>query len=162
MLNIKLEIRFRYNGDFKLKMRLYFVTDRFKSSFLQLKPRVPSSLMEGEDNKVPRICVCPSLLGCLTAIGSLSTGQVLQVYKTNSGEYYQPTDSQVPDSYLTGELWLLKEHSFYLDSILTITDKIGYHDPILGYIPQFTFIKENYYVDKSETVPSDDRGFCKV
>jgi hypothetical protein len=77
-----------------------------------LKPRIPINYftMNGyEDNTTPRVCFAPDVGKCLTALSQNCTNKTYYVYEPD-GEYdiYKPNDIAVPDSKITGELWILK------------------------------------------------------
>ena len=99
-------------------MVFYFCTN--KKSFgnkMTLKPRVPKTVGTGEDTEIKRICVSQSINGCLTSIGcNLYINDTVYVYKcdVNQDCVVQPTINEVPDCFLTGENWLMKETEFEL------------------------------------------------
>lgn len=89
-------------------------------------PAVPWTAMNGEDRTVPRICVAPTLEGCISAIKPqgafrrcLNANPDAKSYE-NDGEAYPvliaefhgvrceaPSAAQVPDVGTTGERWIL-------------------------------------------------------
>lgn len=75
-----------------------------------ITPRVPDNYMTKsgyEDNKTPRICFCPSISQCLTALAKNVKGKQFYVYTTiEQLNYYDPTIKEVPDSLITGEVWV--------------------------------------------------------
>lgn len=92
-----------------------------------MTPRVPDTHMNGEDKLIPRICVCPTIYGCVKAIYipqlcenggglRLNNGEYLPLYLyatyAKNDNIMVPTPSLVPDVENTGEVWLTKEHVF--------------------------------------------------
>ena len=60
----------------------YFVSDRnFDSETLE--PRIPINRLLDEDDKIERICVSKSIIGCLSAI-SPEEGEILFVHTCKS------------------------------------------------------------------------------
>ena len=90
-----------------------------------LLPRVPNSAMNIEDKTVKRVCFSSSVNGCLTAIDGLEFNEKLYVYETII-KAYTPTHKQVPDAFLTGEVWSLDPVSkLKLVGVLFIKGYIG-------------------------------------
>ncbi len=91
-------------------MKLYFISQHNFDSQL-IKPRIPATVMVGEDNTIPRICVSFSITGALSALGKdLTVGSRLIVHMCeviSLADVYQPSNKQVPDVAYTGELWIL-------------------------------------------------------
>ena len=84
----------------------YFISDKnFDSDTLD--PRVPLSRLLDEDDKIKRICVSKSIMGCLSAINP-SEEEILFVHTCNSNNVIQPLDNQVKDNIFTGEEWILE------------------------------------------------------
>ena len=93
-----------------------------------LEPRIPTHVADGEDTRVPRICVAPSVEICFTAIGLIGafrrccainqdafdySTEVLEVYPVIICEFdnidpYRPSVEEVPDVGLTREGWLFE------------------------------------------------------
>ena len=105
-------------------MRFYFCTtsDKFGESMI-LYQRIHDTIdPENEDNKIKRICVSSSILGCLSAIGhTLSVRSKVNIYYcdvNDMNKIYQPTIKNVSDVEYTGEFWLLEKQKFnFLKSI---------------------------------------------
>ena len=85
-------------------------------------PRVPCRRMKGEDDKIPRVCVSPTIKQCLLAIDGvreLSFSKIMFddvgwfVYKTDAEAFY-PGFNLVPDSDITNEHWILTKSKFVL------------------------------------------------
>ena len=82
------------------------------------RPMSPSVVMEGENWRAKRICVSGTIDGALSAIATSLVNPFGQEYYVHTvinnlelfkdGSVYQPTQKQVPDAPLTGELWLKK------------------------------------------------------
>ena len=96
------------------------------------KPMTSDTVMEGENWRSKRICVSGTIDGALSSIAtSLRNpfGQEYYVHRVsnslelfNKGAVYQPTQNQVPDAPLTGELWLKKPASMQCIGKVMITD----------------------------------------
>jgi hypothetical protein len=104
-------------------MVVFFVTQENMGKQVKLFPRLPENgtSMEGG---AARICVSPSILGCLSAIG----GQVyLQkktyVYCTEVSNHDLIQPATVYDADFTGELWLIEPTDFFLYKILNLNSK---------------------------------------
>lgn len=121
-------------------MVVFFATQEDMGKQVKLFPRVPDNgtSMEGG---AARICVSPSILGCLSAIG----GQVYLQKKTyvycaevSNHDLIQP--ATVYDADFTGELWLIEPTDFFLYKILNLNSKAYFvPDPENGrYI--YTFV----------------------
>lgn len=74
-------------------------------------PRVPNSIMDGEDEKTKRICVSTCIPGCIRAIacGYMFSECYLYVHVplNYTGRVHKPKVSEVPDVISTKEKWLL-------------------------------------------------------
>lgn len=80
-----------------------------------LAPRVPRDQMPFENRTVRRVCVAPSVEGCLKALSGC-------FYNRGEGTWHHyvtdvPPDLlfepiAVPDAFLTGEMWLLEPVEF--------------------------------------------------
>lgn len=60
------------------KIKLFHITRDFKEPISVFKPRVPSSRMGTEDSTTPRICVSPTIKGCI--LGHPNIVQFLNAY----------------------------------------------------------------------------------
>lgn len=85
--------------------------DKILNSSLEKEfiPRIPDSIMIGENFRNKRICTSPSINGCLTAIGAYR-GAIFYVYEPKNIEevyiYNDDLDKHVPDAAITDELWV--------------------------------------------------------
>lgn len=93
-------------------------------------PHIPQNMMGGEDKITPRICVCPTITGCVDSLNltfglamNEESNDMLNIKKAeiplylyeaivDVGSLYQPTLYDVPDVWRTGELWLLESWRF--------------------------------------------------
>lgn len=85
--------------------------DKILNSSLEKEfiPRVPDSIMTGEDARINRICVSSSINGCLSAIGAIKDTIYCVYEPKNIKEVYiynDDLDKYVPDACITGELWV--------------------------------------------------------
>lgn len=108
-----------------MKIRLYFVTDKYFGSEMELSPRIPETRQEEEDSQVERICVSSSILGALSATCQcINLNQPTYIYYTdvnlNSQKVMQPTQKQVYDAPYTGEFWLLSKTKFNLLKMIEV------------------------------------------
>ena len=87
-------------------------------------PRIPTYRMEGEDQEIPRICVSPSILGCLSAVDQLEVNDVVYIYTCESTDFCQPSGQQVADQHLTGEMWITEAVKIEYYQQITIKEKI--------------------------------------
>ncbi len=96
----------------KDKPTLYFISQNESMDEVLLNPRIPDNYMTKngyEDNKTPRVCFCPSIGDCLTALSMDCKGKTFYVHIADpDGNYdvYKPTKDQVPDVNITHELWI--------------------------------------------------------
>ena len=75
-----------------------------------IKPEVPDNFMTKhgyEDDKTPRVCFTPSINQCLMGLSRNCTDEEFYVYIPD-GEYktHNATIEEVPDSKITGEVWI--------------------------------------------------------
>lgn len=96
----------------KDKPTLYFISQNESMDEVLLNPRIPDNYMTRngyEDNTTPRVCFCPSIGDCLTALSMNCKGKTFYVHIADpDGNYdvYKPTKNQVPDVNITHELWI--------------------------------------------------------
>lgn len=71
-----------------------------------MTPRIPVS--EFEDQSIPRICFATSIQGCLIGANEDKDirGEVFHVYTIETDDYYIPSESEVADVKVTGEVWI--------------------------------------------------------
>ena len=130
-------------------MKVFHISKEDLGSNVIFEPRIPSTVVYGEDLKTPRICVSLNLFGAILAAPDIPTnkeGKVcekIHVYYTeiSKEEIYQPSEVQVPDVLKTGELWLTNR---------TVFSKFGTYDVFrhMHYkgtpYSRFLFTKEGY------------------
>lgn len=95
--------------------QLYFLSGVRMDDEL-LEPRIPDNYFTKngyEDSKTPRICVAQSIGKCLMGLSQNLTGAELYVHILDEPDkgvlrksLYKPTAKEVPDSAITGELWI--------------------------------------------------------
>lgn len=98
-------------------------------SLQALIPKVPSSMMFGENLIIPRSCVSTSVDGCLTGIpgARIEEGAVFYVYKVRlvrGSKYYKPSTDEVPDQEYTDEHWVLTDALLEFVYGIVVTDII--------------------------------------
>lgn len=89
-------------------MKLYFVSYNRKLDVKYLRPRVPeSAIADWEDIATPRLCMCPSIMGCLQAVEALNK-QKYHVYEAEIPDeiIHYPKPEEVYDAFITGEVWV--------------------------------------------------------
>ena len=124
-------------------------------------PRVPSeqTRMRGENDTIPRVCVCPTIAQCITAMPlagetaskmhKLGMPVILHVYELASDNILsnQAVQKYVPDAFETSEMWILdapKIHS-RTDYILDIQFKEVFERGELYHtIQRFKYTKVQY------------------
>lgn len=93
------------------KGKCYFISER-KLDGETLLPRVPTNYFTKngyEDSSTERVCFADDVKKCLTALSMNVSGKTYYVYEPdNISKYdvYQPNTKAVPDSKITGELWI--------------------------------------------------------
>lgn len=90
-------------------------------------PYIPESAAAIEDQTTPRICCALTIPACIQSMElnyELRRGifKKLYVYQTRvtTDELYQPIYGEVPDAWITGELWIMKPKMFTLTGVYTI------------------------------------------
>lgn len=95
----------------------YHITEnnRWKKEIV-LKPRSPW-LMDHREPDDPRICVAPTITGCISALNSANLESRMFVYRTKRKvQTHKP--HRVPDAHITGERWILKPCRFVKTHVL--------------------------------------------
>ena len=104
-------------GDSNLKKinyndKLYFVSEKSIKDNI-LFPRIPDNYFTQngyEDNINKRVCFCKTIEKCLMALSKNCKDLVFYVYEVDDAtkyQVYEPDVSEVPDSIITEELWIL-------------------------------------------------------
>lgn len=92
--------------------KLYYISIENISNNTLL-PRIPDNYFTKygyEDNIHKRVCFCKTIEKCLMALSINCKDLVFNVYEVddiNNYQIFKPNTKEVPDSYLTGELWIL-------------------------------------------------------
>lgn len=108
----------------------YFISQQEMSGIV-LHPRVPNNFLTRngyEDSDTPRICFTDDVGKCLTALSQNVKGKKFNVYEPDDisrYEVYKPNTKAVPDSEITGELWITKPVSLKKVGQITVTDDDG-------------------------------------
>ena len=96
----------------KYNKKLYFISEQNINKNI-LFPRIPNNYFTQhgyEDNKHERVCFCKTIEKCLMALSMNCKDLVFNVYEVDNVDDYQifkPSTIEVPDSNITGELWIL-------------------------------------------------------
>lgn len=95
-----------------------------------LSPYIPNNRANGENSTTPRIPCSLTIMGCITSLSlpfiyedymkirkSTDNRFIVHLYGADVSvdNIYQPTNDQVPDEWLTGELWLTKDTEFIIE-----------------------------------------------
>lgn len=93
-------------------LRLFHIS-RQNLDGVTLYPRIPDNRLtqKGKENAtVPRVCMSPFIEGCLRSITTTPACLSFNIYTTLDlvEEQYQPTEVEVMDAPLTGEIWVLE------------------------------------------------------
>jgi len=106
--------------------KLFHISARDLGTTTTLKPRIPQ--YPNEDKQTPRVCLSPSIEGCLMgASGQLHPkDNIYYVYElTNSPKIYKPTKEQVYDVGRTGEVWALEDAELRLVNKIEVKGELG-------------------------------------
>ena len=75
-----------------------------------ISPSIPDNYFTKngyEDNKTKRVCFSTSIDGCLRGLSQNLTGKEFYVHiPIDNFDYYKPSTKEVPDSKITGEVWI--------------------------------------------------------
>ena len=90
------------------KSHLYHISNR--QNIKTINPSIPNNFMTKnnyEENKTKRVCFAPSIEQCLMGLSRNCEGEEFYVY-TPIKDYktYSPNIKDVPDSGITGEIWI--------------------------------------------------------
>lgn len=91
----------------------YHVTNQDFGKEVVLIPRKYGDNRSDEEPQLPRICVAPTIEGCLISLGlnCIDVDKQLNIYRTKyKVETMKPYD--VCDAYITGERWVVDPTSF--------------------------------------------------
>lgn len=106
------------------KMTVYRISEVDLGDAVVLQPSIPKHRMKNEDCITPRICCAPTIMGCIDSsevvnknIDELEAGECITLYLYSAYvdiyNIHQPVQFQLPDQWLTGELWILEPQEFY-------------------------------------------------
>lgn len=153
---------------------LYHVSAKDMGTAVTLFPRIPENVASGEDETVPRICCCNNLLSCLKAMVEFPYHynkhnqpeliKKLYVYTAHVpiSKIVEPTCHQVPDNWMTGELWVIAPMTFNRTWVYNILPQAH----IMG-TPYSRFILHDFNWDDeivadrriAQTVYGDEQSF---
>jgi hypothetical protein len=98
---------------------MYHITQELWPDEIALYPRKRGRYRAMAESTIKRICVCPTVEGCLAALGCcLQPDRPASVYKTYA--HAIPADESVGDATVTGEHWILKPAKFFKIDIIPI------------------------------------------
>ena len=91
--------------------------------YLHLTPYIPNNRARDEDDTTLRIPCSLTIMGCISSLSlpyiyedrnDKDSKFIVHLYYADvpNENIYQPSNDQVPDQWLTGELWLLKDEVF--------------------------------------------------
>ena len=107
--------------------KLFFLSDKKMNNKI-LSPRVPNNYFTKngyEDAKTKRVCFAASIDKALMALSSNLTNKEFYIH-IPVGKYttYKPSTKEVPDSKITGEIWVLNPVKIIcIGKIIVIKDK---------------------------------------
>lgn len=92
-----------FEGLEQKEIKLYHLS---RDEINELVPRIPES--DFEDQETPRVCFAKDIQGCLIGINEDAdiTGETFNVYSITTDNYYEPTEDEVADVKITGEVWI--------------------------------------------------------
>jgi len=112
---------------------LYHITlEKNWGNRIKLTPRNYSIYRASDEPDVPRICVCPTIEGCINAIWPCYSSPYnnISIYRTlRKVHSFKPKG--VTDANITGERWILKPTVFYLIGKIKGSDI--YDNKLFGY-----------------------------
>lgn len=120
-------------------MFFYFVSKDDNLNARTLYPRIPLNKFNNEDTNINRICVSKSIIGCLSATGGYNIGDRVSIYQIENNDFYEPSISEVIDSPLTGEVWILNSVKLNFFSLIEI-NSINYIEMNNLIVPVYGFI----------------------
>jgi hypothetical protein len=130
----------------------YHVSSKIKPEDCCLKPKFPGVNYASLEPWVKKICVCPTITGCLSAVAPCTPLKIkkIKVFKSkyrikgydpfcDNGYNYFKTKYPVADAHITGEKWLLKDTKFKYIGYINISElpedllhsNVGDDDPYL-------------------------------
>ena len=90
------------------KFHLYHISNR--QNIKTINPSIPNNFMTKnnyEENKTKRVCFAPSIDQCLMGLSRNCEGEEFYIYTpTKDYKTYSPNIKDVPDSGITGEIWI--------------------------------------------------------
>ena len=90
------------------KFHLYHISNR--QNIKTINPSIPNNFMTKnnyEENKTKRVCFAPSIEQCLMGLSRNCEGEEFYVYiPVKHYKTYSPNIKDVPDSGITGEIWI--------------------------------------------------------
>lgn len=93
----------------KINKKLYHISTSNLDGKI-LYPKIPSNYFTKnnyEENTTKRVCFAPDINKCLMGLSQNCTGMEFFVHVPNGEhEIYKPSSKEVPDSIITGELWI--------------------------------------------------------
>lgn len=119
-----------------IKDYYYHISNNLEPCNHLLCPKIPGKNSNDDEPRIRRICVCPTIAGCISAVGPCITSSFrntkIHIFRTkNKVNGYFPfsphghvntfcTKYPVADAHVTGEKWLLRSTNFkyvgYLNS----------------------------------------------
>lgn len=119
----------------KIPQNLYFLSENNMDK-KTLIPRIPNNFMTKngyEDNKIKRVCFAPSIDQSLMGLSMNLTNKQLFVHiidpyidkKELEKIIYHPTEKQVPDVKITGEVWILKPIKIFCTGKIKVIGDTG-------------------------------------
>jgi hypothetical protein len=112
----------------------YHISSKIKPENCYLTPKFPGVNHAQLEPWIEKICVCPTITGCLSAVAScipLKRNKI-KIFRTNykikgydpfsNDHNYFKTKYPVADAHITGEKWLLKETKFKYIGFISLAE----------------------------------------
>lgn len=115
----------------RIKGYFYHISDELSPKDHILTPRRDGCNRDPEEPDTPRICVCPTMAGCICAVGpSLSIRKRIRVFRTKNqvvsyapfGKHESGGNKAVIDAHITKEKWLIRKTSFKFIGYINLMD----------------------------------------
>lgn len=152
-------------------LRLFHIS-RQNLDGVTLYPRIPDNRLtqKGKENAtVPRVCMSPFIEGCLRSITTSPMCLSFNIYTTLDvvEEQYQPTEEEVMDAPLTGEIWVLEPVTLVYYGRLDLHARVD-TAPCMGYktkLDELGFVDValyNYSVSAKSNFYKSEKGSVDI
>jgi len=111
---VELALEGNYKGDEKgMKRYYYHITNEPWKNTVRLYPRETGDNRDEREPKTARICVAPTIEGCLVAmyVNRSMFGEYVYLYRTKN-KVTARKSTGIMDSHITGEKWIVRPTTF--------------------------------------------------